>query len=100
MQQVLSGAAPSGLRELAAFEPQICFKHVWIPETAHFRSCFLPVIAGIPAVLAAAILVVQIVRLLAPWRAKWMRPFVEEIVEPAVEVELVPCTTWPSQLYD
>ncbi|KAF2168468.1 hypothetical protein M409DRAFT_53141 [Zasmidium cellare ATCC 36951] len=98
MDQIVLGEAASSLRDhqptLEANITRICFRNVWIAETAHFRPCFHPVVAAIPAVLAAVVLLVQILRLLIKWRPRWTRPFVEEIVEPILEVDLVPTRTW------
>lgn len=96
MQQILS-AEPfgAGATAIASYpNTEICLKNVWIPEEAHFRPCFLPVIAMIPAVVAAAILVIQLLRIMLPRGPRWMRPFVEEIIEPAVEIDLVPIRRW------
>lgn len=57
---------------------RICFSHVWDPTTAHFRPCFLPFIAALPAILGAVILPVQALRVLIRWRPRWTQPFVEE----------------------
>ncbi|CAK4031265.1 ABC transporter [Lecanosticta acicola] len=92
MQHVLSGGDLAGFASTSA--TSICFNNVWIPEEAHFRPCFLPVIAGIPGVLAAVILLIQLLRIVLPRGPRWTRPFVEEIVEPTMEEDLVPTRRW------
>ena len=74
--------------------PTICYKNVWDANQARFQPCFLPVVATFPSILAALILFVQALRILIPWRPRWMRPFVEEIVEPTIEIDLVPKRRW------
>jgi ABC-type multidrug transport system fused ATPase/permease subunit len=72
----------------------ICFDRIWDSRTASISECFLPGIVLLPAILAAFILLGQILRSLIPQRAQWMRPFVQEIAEPVVEVELVRRRRW------
>ncbi|SMR43471.1 unnamed protein product [Zymoseptoria tritici ST99CH_3D1] len=86
MQQVL------GLDD--DFIPQICFDHVWNIKTGHFRPCFLPVLATLPSLLTAIILLGQALRILFPHRPSWTKPFVEPPQEPEVEVELVRSRRW------
>ncbi|UJO16264.1 ATP-dependent bile acid permease [Fulvia fulva] len=95
-QIILDGARSGQLGLETPARDGICFNNVWDPQDAHFEQCFLPVIAAIPAILAAAILFLHILRLLIParWRPRWTRPFVEEVLEPQVEVDLVPRRRW------
>ena len=89
MQQVLFGEATSGLHDGAILTLEaatnICLRGAWDARKARFRPCFLPVIVGIPAAIAALILFCQILRLVITWRPRWTRPFVEEYVKPAFE---------------
>lgn len=67
------------LDDLKANFTEICrFPNVWDYSTAHFRPCFLPQLASLPALLGTIILLFQALRVLIRWRPRWTQPFVEE----------------------
>lgn len=76
----------------------ICFHHIWIVGDARFRPCFQPVVAAAPTILAAIILLGQVLKLfftsLGYRRPRWMLPFVEEAIEPIQQSELVSQRNW------
>ncbi len=55
-----------------------CLSGVWNEREARFEHCFLPVIACIPAIIAAVLLLVRSLLLLTGRRPRWMTPFVQE----------------------
>lgn len=74
----------------------VCWRNVWIQEEARFQECFLPVVAAVPALFAALVVLGQFLRftILRSWRPRWTRPFIEEVIEPVVEIDLVPRRRW------
>ncbi|KAK5122993.1 hypothetical protein LTR85_003559 [Meristemomyces frigidus] len=97
MQQVFLGGAVPGFHDaLDATRDgsRYCFTSVWDATEARFSTCFLPVILGIPAVVAASILLCQVLGLLIPWRPQWTRPFVQEHHSSATEDFLVSKRRW------
>lgn len=71
-------ATPIGLSD-------ICWTHPWNNREARFEPCFIPIIAVIPALLAAALVLWQAIRAAIPWRPKWLQPFVSEQPDPYVD---------------
>ncbi|KAF2481208.1 putative ABC transporter [Neohortaea acidophila] len=71
-----------------------CFSHVWNDREARFETCFLPIVACVPAALAALVIFFQALTLLIPWRPRWTRPFVEEVYYFPVEDEFLPKRRW------
>ncbi|KAG4032984.1 hypothetical protein MFRU_005g00080 [Monilinia fructicola] len=62
---------------------------VWDPVNARFEACFIPFIAGVPAVISVLIILGLMIRLL-PFRRlipSWLRSFVEEPEEKSRELE-------------
>ncbi|KAK4543308.1 hypothetical protein LTR36_005667 [Oleoguttula mirabilis] len=97
MQQVFLGGAVSGLPNALGTTgdgSRVCFTNVWDATDASFRLCFLPVVVGIPAVIAGVIVLCQVLGLLISWRPQWTKPFVEEHPMPAVEDFLAPKRRW------
>ncbi|KAK0856280.1 hypothetical protein LTR03_001371 [Friedmanniomyces endolithicus] len=95
MQQVISERPVSGPSHTTLHNvTHICFHGAWDNREARFRPCVLPVIAGIPAVIALLVLISHILRLLLPWRPSWMKPFVEEYNKPAVKDSSIPKRRW------
>lgn len=105
MQQVLvAGTARTAAgQQLDAFwtassrpsnDTRICFKDAWDFGNARFRPCFMPVVLGLPALVAAAVLTVQILGLVVPWRPRWTRPFVDGLPEDQIDEELMPKRRW------
>lgn len=97
IQQILPGGAQSGHHDASIFAnegPRYCFTNVWDASEARFRTCFLPVIVGVPAAIAAAILLAQIFGLLVQWRPRWTRPFVKEHFELVAEDLFVSKRRW------
>ncbi|APA15865.1 hypothetical protein sscle_15g106350 [Sclerotinia sclerotiorum 1980 UF-70] len=62
---------------------------VWDPVNAKFETCFIPFIAGIPAVISALIILGFLTQLLPIRRLSpsWLQPFIEEPVEKSGELE-------------
>ncbi|KAK0831614.1 hypothetical protein LTR73_002997 [Friedmanniomyces endolithicus] len=95
MQQVISERLVSvSSRTALRNVTHVCFHGAWDNREARFQPCMLPVIAGIPAVIALLVLISHILRLLLPWRPTWMRPFVKEYDKPAVKDSAIRRRRW------
>ncbi|KXT12621.1 hypothetical protein AC579_4220 [Pseudocercospora musae] len=103
MEQIVFGGRPDSDYADIIFSPgnrsRICFTQAWIPEEARVRQCFLPVVAAIPAVFAALVVLGQAIRFAVPpsWQPRWTRPFVQEVVERAGDWHLIPRRRWTLQ---
>ena len=68
------GDIPAGLHDDSAAQ-RYCFTDVWDRRNGIFKPCFLPLLAFIPAAVAALLIILNICGLLIPWRPQWTRPF-------------------------
>ncbi|PPJ50032.1 hypothetical protein CBER1_06775 [Cercospora berteroae] len=97
-QQVLANVATSQARAFGHYSNDICFKSVWSVEDARFEQCFTPVVAAVPVLVAAVILLGQTLKLVFTSygfrRPRWLSPFVEENIVPEVETGLVKRRQW------
>jgi ABC-type multidrug transport system fused ATPase/permease subunit len=66
----------------------ICWNSPWNIQQARFEPCFVPAIAALPAVIAAALVFWKAVRLAIPWRPRWTLPFSTDGPDPYLD-ELV-----------
>ena len=66
----------------------ICWSTPWNVQHARFEPCFVPAIAALPAIIAAALLIWKALRLAIPWRPRWTLPFSTDGPDPYLD-ELV-----------
>ena len=85
MAQIAFGGAPFGPHEnitLSHIAPidqtKVCWNDPWDTRGAKFQPCFVPVIAALPALIAAIVLFWKTLRMAIPWRPKWTLPFIDE----------------------
>ena len=91
-QIVLGGTAPLNVYENATspyhtpfFEKQICWHHPWNIRQARFEPCFVPAVAALPAIIAAAVVFWQALRTAIPWRPRWTLPFSTDGPDPYLD---------------
>lgn len=58
--------------------------------TARFTPCFIPVIAALPAVIAALILLTFSLQIFQTYMPRWTKPFVQEADEKASDLNELP----------
>jgi hypothetical protein len=82
MAQVVLGAASFGALDNTTSvyhapleKTNICWNSPWNIQQARFEPCFVPAIAALPAIIAAALVFWKALRLAIPWRPRWTLPF-------------------------
>ena len=92
MAQIILGGTPLDVYENATsvhhtpfFETHICWHQPWNIRQARFEPCFVPAVAALPAVIAAAVVIWQALRIAIPWRPRWTLPFSTDGPDPYLD---------------